>query len=141
MQQEQRQTYLIMNSLFPTSTTNNTTITFGTNPGNYDITINYYSNVDIINALNDSSNIGSTATVGFYDEKNIADYRKLNNAYIRSDYEVGTAFIGLENKHVEVFADSTTVASPSSLTLTDIVLTAMPQSGNVVSTIDLAQVI
>ena len=76
--------------------------------------------------------------MGFYDEKNIADYRKLNNAYIRSDYEVGTAFIGLENKHVEVFADSTTVASPSSLTLTDIVLTAMPQSGNVVSTIDLS---
>lgn len=133
---------LLNNEFFvssPTSTTNNTTITFGTNPtGTDDITINYYSNVDIINALNDSSNIGSTATVGFYDEKNIADYRKLNNAYIRSDYEVGTAFIGLENKHVEVFADSTTVASPSSLTLTDIVLTAMPQSGNVVSTIDLS---
>ena len=89
-------------------------VTFGTNPtGTDDITLNYYSNVDIINALNDR-NVGSTATVGFYDAKMI--YRKLNNAYIRSDYEVGTAFIGLENKHVEVFI-------VEQLTLTDIKIT------------------
>ena len=57
-------------NLFPLiSTTNNTTITFGTNLGNYDITINYYSNVDIINALNDPSNIGSYSDSGFLRRK------------------------------------------------------------------------
>ena len=66
---------LLNNEFFvssPTNQTTNTTVTFGTNPtGTDDITLNYYSNVDIINALNDSGNVGSTATVGFYDAKNV----------------------------------------------------------------------
>ena len=65
---------LLNNEFFvssPTNQTTNTTVTFGTNPtGTDDITLNYYSNVDIINALNDR-NVGSTATVGFYDAKNV----------------------------------------------------------------------
>ena len=131
---------LLNNEFFvssPTNQTTNTTVTFGTNPtGTDDITLNYYSNVDIINALNDSGNVGSTATVGFYDAKNVSSYRKLNNAYIRSDYEVGTSFIGLENKHVEVFAQSGSVPSPSSLSLTDIKITR--DATSTTSTIDLS---
>jgi len=112
---------LLNNEFFvssPTANSTNTTVTFGSNPtGTDDITLNYYSNVDIISAFNDAGNIGSTATVGFYDDKNVASYRQFNNAYIRSDYEVGTAFVGLENKHVEVFAESgNIIASISGLT-------------------------
>lgn len=113
---------LLNNEFFVSSpvTHTNTTLTFGTNPtGTDDITLNYYSNADIISAFNDAGNVGSTATVGFYDAKNVASYRQFNNAYIRSDYEVGTAFVGLENKHVEVFAESSTI-SASITGLTDI---------------------
>ena len=131
---------LLNNEFFvssPVDDSQNTTITFGTNPtGTDDITINYYSNVDIISAFNDQSNVGQTATIGFYDAKNIASYRKFNNAYIRADYEVGTAFVGLENKHVEVFAESTVVTASLS-TLTDIKITP---SGSTQQTVPLANV-
>lgn len=117
---------LLNNEFFvssPTANSTNTTVTFGSNPtGTDDITLNYYSNVDIISAFNDAGNIGSTATVGFYDDKNVASYRQFNNAYIRSDYEVGTAFVGLENKHVEVFAESGNITASIS-GLTDIKIT------------------
>ena len=135
---------LLNNEFFvssPTSTGQNTTITFGNNPtGTDDITINYYSNVDIINAMFDTGVIGTTSTTGFYEAKSVASFRQFNNAYIRADYEVGTAFIGLEDKHTEVFADSGTVASPAGpLTLTDIILEAAPDgAANVISTIDLS---
>ena len=116
---------LLNNEFFVSSPTThtNTTLTFGTNPtGTDDITLNYYSNADIISAFNDAGNVGSTATVGFYNAKNVASYRQFNNAYIRSDYEVGTAFVGMENKHVEVFAESGTI-SASITGLTDIKIT------------------
>ena len=106
--------------------TGNHTITFGTQPtGSDDFTVSYYDNVDIISAIVDSSSdntIGSTDIQGFYQQyftgTNIPDTRKLSNAYILADHVTGTAFIGLEDKHLEVVAYSGTVASPSSLTLT-----------------------
>ena len=137
---------LLNNEFFvssPTSTGQNTTITFGNNPtGTDDITINYYSNVDIINAMFDTGVIGTTSTTGFYEAKSVASFRQFNNAYIRADYEVGTAFIGLEDKHTEVFADSGTVASPAGpLTLSNIILEAAPDlsnpAANVISEISL----
>ena len=129
---------LLNNEFFVSSPTThtNTTLTFGTNPtGTDDITLNYYSNADIISAFNDAGNVGSTATVGFYNAKNVASYRQFNNAYIRSDYEVGTAFVGMENKHVEVFAESGTI-SASITGLTDIKITRTSTSS--VSTISLS---
>jgi hypothetical protein len=129
---------LLNNEFFVSSPTThtNTTVTFGSNPtGTDDITLNYYSNVDIISALNDAGNVGSTATVGFYDAKNVASYRHFNNAYIRSDYEVGTSFIGLENKHVEVFAESGNITASIS-GLTDIKITNTGTSS--VTTVDLS---
>ena len=129
---------LLNNEFFVSSpvTHTNTTLTFGTNPtGTDDITLNYYSNADIISAFNDAGNVGSTATVGFYNAKNVASYRQFNNAYIRSDYEVGTAFVGMENKHVEVFAESGTI-SASITGLTDIKITRTSTSS--VSTISLS---
>ena len=106
--------------------TGNHTITFGTQPtGSDDFTVSYYDNVDVISAIVDSSSdntIGSTDIQGFYQQyftgTNIPDTRKLSNAYILADHVTGTAFIGLEDKHLEVVAYSGTVASPSSLTLT-----------------------
>ena len=129
---------LLNNEFFVSSPTThtNTTLTFGTNPtGTDDITLNYYSNADIISAFNDAGNVGSTATVGFYDAKNVASYRQFNNAYIRSDYEVGTAFVGMENKHVEVFAESGTITA-SITGLTDIKITRT--NGGTVTTVSLS---
>lgn len=108
------------------SKTANHTIVFGTQPtGSDDFTVTYYNNADIISAIVDSSSdstIGSTDVQGFYQQyftgTNIPDTRKLSNAYILADHVTGTAFIGLEDKHLEVVAYSGTVTSPSGLTLT-----------------------
>jgi len=116
------------------SKTANHTITFGTLPaGSDDFTVTYYDNADIIAALVDSSGdntIGSTNVQGFYQQfftgTNIPDSRKLNNAFILADHVTGTAFIGLEDKHLEVVAYSGTVTSPSSLTLTGNLTVGIP---------------
>ena len=108
------------------SKTANHTITFGTQPtGSDDFTVSYYDNVDIISAIVDSSSdntIGSTNVQGFYQQyftgTDIPDSRKLSNAYIIADHITGTAFIGLEDKHLEVVAYSSTVTQPTNLTLT-----------------------
>ena len=105
-----------------TSNTANHTVTFGTPAtGSDDFTVTYYDNADVIAALVDSGNIGSTNVQGFYHQffvgTNIPDRRKLNNAYILADHVTGTAFIGLEDKHLEVVAYSGAVTSPTSLTL------------------------
>jgi len=105
-----------------TSNTANHTITFGTPAtGSDDYTITYYDNADVIAALVDSGNIGSTDVQGFYQQffvgTNIPDRRKLNNAYILADHVTGTAFIGLEDKHLEVVAYSGTVSSHTSFSL------------------------
>jgi len=108
------------------SKTANHTITFGTQPtGSDDFTVSYYDNVDIISAIVDSSSdntIGSTDIQGFYQQyftgTDIPDNRKLSNAYIIADHVTGTAFIGLEDKHLEVVAYSSTVTNPDNLTLT-----------------------
>ena len=105
-----------------TSNTANHTVTFGTPAtGSDDFTLTYYDNADVIAALVDSGNIGSTDVQGFYHQffvgTNIPDRRKLNNAYILADHVTGTAFIGLEDKHLEVVAYSGAVSSPTSLTL------------------------
>ena len=108
------------------SKTGNHTITFGTQPtGSDDFTVSYYDNVDIISAIVDSSSdntIGSTDIQGFYQQyftgTNIPDTRKLSNAYILADHVTGTAFIGLEDKHLEVVAYSGSVTNAENLTLT-----------------------
>jgi hypothetical protein len=105
------------------SNTANHSITFGTQPkGSDDFTITYYDNADIIAALTSNSGIGTTGFSGFYGQyfsgTHIPDNRKLNNAYILADHVTGTAFIGLEDKHLDVVAYSGTVSTPSSLTLT-----------------------
>ena len=112
--------YLLSSS--STANTANHTITFGTPAsGSDDYTITYYDNADVISALVDSGNIGGTDIQGFYHQyfvgTNIPDRRKLNNAYVLADHVTGTAFIGLEDKHLEVVAYSGQVSSPSSFTL------------------------
>jgi len=121
---------LLSNEYIVSSETNsktaNHTITFGTQPtGSDDFTVSYYNNADIISAIVDSSSdntIGSTNIQGFYQQyftgTNIPDTRKLSNAYILADHVTGTAFIGLEDKHLEVVAYSSTVTNPDNLTLT-----------------------
>lgn len=107
------------------SKTGNHTITFGTPAtGGDDYTVSYYDNVDIISAIVDSSadnTIGSTNIQGFYQQyftgTNIPNSRKLSNAYILADHVSGTAFIGLEDKHLEVVAYSGTVSTPENFTL------------------------
>ncbi len=108
------------------SKTANHTVNFGTQPtGSDDFTVTYYDNADIISAIVDSSSdntIGGTNVQGFYQQfftgTNLPDSRKLNNAFILADHVTGTAFIGLEDKHLEVIAYSGTVGAPSGLTLT-----------------------
>lgn len=80
-------------------------LTLRTAPSGADaISISYYSNTQIISAIEDLT-IGTTTTSGFYNAKNIASYRQLDNNNIRVTPGTGVGFIGLQYKHIQVATD------------------------------------
>lgn len=80
--------------------------------------LTYYSNSSILKSLNNSGVIyPGTTTNSFYNEYSIPTYRQLNTDLVRVSPTTGTGHIGLEYKHIAVFEDSSTISSPSSLSL------------------------
>jgi len=81
------------------------TLTFRTPPnGSEQVSISYYSNAAVINAI-EESNVGLTNKQGFYTAKAITSYRQLSNDNIRVADGAGIGFIGLQFKHIQVATD------------------------------------
>ncbi len=112
-----------------TSAANTHIITFRTAPlASEEVTICYYSNTAIIQAIEGITtqgyegnislyNVGDKRFNSFYKEYSIPEYRQIPRTLITVSPTSGTGFIGLQNKHISVNADSGVIASPTSLTL------------------------
>ena len=117
-------------SFAATTAANNTHILhFRTAPmSTEEVTICYYSNTAIIQAIEGITtqgyegnislyNVGEKRFNSFYKEHSIPSYRQLSTNLITVSPTTGTGFIGLQNKHISVNADSLEIDSPTSLTL------------------------
>lgn len=116
---------------FSASTAANNThiLNFRTAPlASEEVTICYYSNTAIIQALEGITtqgyegnislyNVGDKRFNCFYQAYSIPSYRQLSKNLITVSPTSGTGFIGLQNKHISVNADSGVIDSPTSLTL------------------------
>ena len=112
-----------------TSAANTHIITFRTAPlASEEVTICYYSNTAIIQAIEGITtqgyegnislyNVGDKRFNSFYKEYSVPVYRQIPRTLITVSPTSGTGFIGLQNKHISVNADSGVIASPTSLTL------------------------
>lgn len=83
-----------------------------------DVTITYVDSSAIIKALTETDTIFSgSSTRSFYAEQNIPSYRYLDEDMITVSHTTGQGIIGLQFKHLAVAAEGTTISSPGSLAL------------------------
>lgn len=112
-----------------TSASNTHIVTFRTAPlATEEVTICYYSNTAIIQAIEGITtqgyegnislyNVGEKRFDSFYKAYSIPAYRQIPTELITVSTTTGTGLIGLQNKHIAVNADSGEIDSPTSLTL------------------------
>lgn len=86
---------------FDVSASNTHTMSFLTDPsvGDY-VSVTYYGRDTVIDQLAD-----------FQTAQSIPDYLALNNDLVTVNLDAGTGFVGLESKHIDVIAESSTVSS------------------------------
>ena len=142
-----------------TSAANTHIVTFRSAPlATEEVTICYYSNTAIIQAIEGITvqsntalngnislyNVGPKAFPSFYTEYSIPAYRQIPRELITVSSTTGTGFIGLQNKHIAVNADSGEIDSPTSLSLGNLLLSrsdwsassnVTPNTANIVFTV------
>jgi hypothetical protein len=142
-----------------TSAANTHIVTFRTAPlASEEVTICYYSNTAIIQAIEGITvqsntalngnislyNVGENAFPSFYTAYSIPSYRQIPRELITVSSTTGTGFIGLQNKHIAVNADSGEIDSPTSLSLGNLLLSrsdwgassnVTPNTANIVFTV------
>ena len=142
-----------------TSAANTHIVTFRTAPlASEEVTICYYSNTAIIQAIEGITvqsntalngnislyNVGPKAFPSFYTAYSIPAYRQIPRELITVSSTTGTGFIGLQNKHIAVNADSGEIDSPTSLSLGNLLLSrsdwsassnVTPNTANIVFTV------
>jgi len=142
-----------------TSAANTHIVTFRSAPlASEEVTICYYSNTAIIQAIEGITvqsntalngnislyNVGPKAFPSFYTAYSIPPYRQIPRELITVSSTTGTGFIGLQNKHIAVNADSGEIDSPTSLSLGNLLLSrsdwsassnVTPNTANIVFTV------
>lgn len=140
-----------------TSAANTHILTFRTAPlASEEVSICYYSNTAIIQAIEGitvqsntsmNGNISlynaneNTAFPSFYKEYSIPTYRQIPRSLITVSTSSGTGFIGLQNKHIAVNADSGEIDSPTSLTLGNLLVSRSDQSASSNVTVNAANLV
>lgn len=85
---------------------------------NDDITVCYYSNANVLQAIEGISNgkVSPGSSVNsFYTAYNIPEYRQIPKENIRVSETTGVGFIGLQQKHIHATHDGANISSPDTL--------------------------
>lgn len=103
-------------------------INFRSAPANSeDVSISYYGNTQVISLLTAAGAVTSGAsTTGFYTAKGIPEWQKLDHNNIFVNGEVGTGYIGLEAKHIDVVGTGSGIANIASVTVGNIIAAKNP---------------
>jgi len=122
-----------------TSAANTHIITFRNAPlSTEDVTICYYSNTAIIQAIEGITtqgfagnislyNVGEKRFNSFYSAYSIPEYRQIPREFITVSTSTGRGLIGLQHKHISVNADSSEIDSPTSLSLGNLLVSRSNQ--------------
>ena len=70
-----------------------------------DVAITYYGNSHVNHTLSNTVIANGATTTGFYADQSIPSYRHLDSDLIVVNPQVGTGFIGLEQKHIDVVTE------------------------------------
>ena len=110
------------------SLTSDHILNFRTAPANSeDVSITYYGNTQVIHLLTSNTIVTSGAqTSGFYTTKGIESWQQLNHDNILVNSEVGTGYIGLEAKHIDVVALGSAVSDIANVTVGNVIAAKNP---------------
>ena len=141
-------------SFAATTAANNTHIlNFRTAPmSTEEVTVCYYSNTAIIQAIEGITtqgyegnislyNVGEKRFDSFYKAYSVPEYRQIPTNLITVCPTTGTGFIGLQNKHISVNADSLEINSPTSLTLGNLLVSRSDWSQNSNVTVNASNIV
>jgi len=103
-------------------------INFRSAPANSeDVSISYYGNTQVISLLTAGGAVTNGAsTTGFYTAKGIPEWQKLDHNNIFVNGEVGTGYIGLEAKHIDVVGTGSGIANIASVTVGNVIAAKNP---------------
>ena len=110
------------------SLTSDHILNFRTAPANSeDVSVTYYGNTQVIHLLTSNTIVTSGAqTSGFYTTKGIESWQQLNHDNILVNGEVGTGYIGLEAKHIDVVALGSAVSNIANVTVGNVIAAKNP---------------
>ena len=116
-----------------------------------DVAVTYYGNTHVNHVLSNTTIASGTSLTGFHSNMSIPDYRYIDSDMVVVNPDVGTGFIGLEKKHIDVVAEGIGIANTSSISCANVVFVKDPADpslnsnsevysgiGNVTSTVDFA---
>lgn len=103
-------------------------INFRSAPANSeDVSISYYGNTHVVSLLTATGVVTNGAsTQGFYVAKGIPEWQKLNHNNIFVNGEVGTGYIGLEAKHLDVVATGSGIANIANVSCGNVIAAKNP---------------
>lgn len=107
-------------------------INFRSAPANSeDVSISYYGNTQVISLLTATGVVTSGAsTTGFYVAKGIPEWQKLNHNNIFVNGEVGTGYIGLEAKHLDVVGKGSGIANVANVSVGTVIASKNPSDAS-----------
>jgi len=116
-----------------------------------DVAISYYGNSHVNHIISNTTIASNTSLTGFHANMSIPEYRYLDSDLIVVNPDVGTGFIGLHKKHIDVVTEGTGIANTSSISCANVIFVKDPADpslnsnsevysgiGNVTSTVDQA---
>ena len=116
-----------------------------------DVAITYYGNSHVNHILSNTTIASNTSLTGFHSNMSIPSYRYIDSDLVVVNPDVGTGFIGLEKKHIDVVTEGTGIANTTSISCANVVFVKDPADpslnsnsqvysgiGNVTSSVDFA---
>ena len=107
-------------------------INFRSAPANSeDVSITYYGNTHVISLLTATGAVTNGAsTTGFYVAKGIPEWQKLDHNNIFVNGEVGTGYIGLEAKHLDVVGKGSGIANVANVSVGTVIAAKNPSDAS-----------
>lgn len=91
-----------------------------------DVAITYYGNTHVNHIVSNTVIASGATTTGFYADQSIPSYRQIDPDLVLVNPQVGTGFIGLEKKHIDVVTEGLGIANTSSIASANVVFVKDP---------------
>jgi hypothetical protein len=91
-----------------------------------DVAITYYGNTHVNHILSNTTIASGSSLTGFHANMSVPEYRYIDSDLVVVNPQVGTGFIGLEQKHIDVVSEGLGIANISNISVDHVVFVKDP---------------